>query len=141
MFPAPEEAVEPYMLGHFVTGDCRGSHVMPMMPVAINSAVAGPYCLPLVSCLAFSMDGSGRFSSEYVDIFADGVWNAARLKVQQKADEWRRQGFVGPTMASHAELAYTGIVDTLGALDREFAIRRDRSTAPDVEPEPVLHPA
>ncbi|HYU15509.1 MAG TPA: hypothetical protein VEL05_05545 [Candidatus Acidoferrum sp.] len=26
-------------------------------------------------------------------------------------------------MASHAELAYTGIVETLGALDREFALR------------------
>ena len=34
IFPAPEEVVEPYTLGHFVTGDCRGSHVMPIMPVA-----------------------------------------------------------------------------------------------------------
>jgi len=125
IFPAPEEAVEPYMLGHFVTGDCRGSHVMPMMPVAINTAVAGPYCLPLVSCVAFSMDGAGRFSREYVDMFGNLAWDATRLKVQQKADEWRRQGFIGPTMASHAELAYTGIVDALAALDGEFALRRD----------------
>ena len=48
-----------------------------------------------------------------------------RLKVQQKADEWRRQGFVGPTMASHAELAYTGIVDALAALEREFTFRQE----------------
>jgi hypothetical protein len=47
------------------------------------------------------------------------------LKVQQKADEWRRQGFIGPTMASHAELAYTGIVDALAALDPEFMLRRE----------------
>jgi fructose 1,6-bisphosphate aldolase/phosphatase len=135
IFPAPEEAVEPYMLGHFVTGDCRGSHVMPMMPVAANSAVAGPYCLPLVSCLGFSMDGAGRFTAEYVDMFGNTVWDATRLKVQQKADEWRRQGFIGPTMASHAELAYTGIVDTLGALDREFALRRDGTpTERELEP-------
>jgi len=125
IFPAPEEVVEPYTLGHFVTGDCRGSHVMPIMPAAINTAVAGPYCLPVVSCLAFSMDASGRFTTEYLDVFGNVAWEATRLKVQQKADEWRRQGFVGPTMASHAELAYTGIVDTLAALDREFVARKE----------------
>jgi fructose 1,6-bisphosphate aldolase/phosphatase len=128
IFPAPEEVVEPYMLGHFVTGDCRGSHVMPLMPVRVNTTVAGPFCLPIVSCLAFSMDADGNFAKEYVDVFGDGVWDATRLKVQQKADEWRRQGFIGPTMASHAELAYTGIIDTLDVLDREFRLRREAGT-------------
>jgi fructose 1,6-bisphosphate aldolase/phosphatase len=123
MFPAPEEVIEPYTLGHFVTGDCRGSHVMPLMPVAIDTTVAGPYCLPIVSCLAFSMDARGRFSEEYVDVFGNVAWDGTRAKVQAKADEWRRQGFVGATMASHAELAYTGIVDTLGRLELEFVVR------------------
>jgi fructose 1,6-bisphosphate aldolase/phosphatase len=123
MFPAPEEVIEPYTLGHFVTGDCRGSHVMPIMPVAIDTTVAGPYCLPIVSCLAFSMDPRGRFSEEYVDVLGNVAWDATRAKVQAKADEWRRQGFVGPTMASHAELAYTGIVDALARLELEFTIR------------------
>jgi fructose 1,6-bisphosphatase len=98
---------------------------MPIMPVAIDSGVAGPYCLPLVSCLALSMDAAGLFSRESVDIFGDRVWDATRLKVQQKADEWRRQGFIGPTMASHAELAYTGIVEALAALDAEFMVRKE----------------
>ena len=129
IFPAPEEVVEPYLLGHFVAGDCRGSHVMPLMPVAINTPVAGAFCLPLVSCLAFSMDAGGIFSKEYVDLFGNVAWDATRLKVQQKADEWRRQGFVGATMASHAELAYTGIVETLAALDREFVLRREELVA------------
>ncbi len=123
IFPAPEEVVEPFLLGHFVAGDARGSHVMPIMPVAINTPVAGAFCLPLVSCLAFSMNPDGRFTEEYVDIFGNAVWDQTRLKVQQKADEWRRQGFIGSTMASHTELAYTGIVDTLKALDEEFFIR------------------
>ncbi|HEY8368037.1 MAG TPA: fructose 1,6-bisphosphatase [Thermodesulfobacteriota bacterium] len=125
IFPAPEEVIHPYALGHFVTGDTRGSHVMPLMPVAIDTAVAGAYCLPIVSCLAFSMDPEGRFSADAVDMFGNVAWDATRAKVQAKADEWRRQGFVGPTMASHAELAYTGIVDTLAALDREFVIREE----------------
>jgi hypothetical protein len=46
-------------------------------------------------------------------------------KVQQKADEWRRQEFIGPTMASHAELSYTGIDETLAALDRTFTSRSE----------------
>ena len=127
MFPAPEEVTEPFMLGHFVTGDCRGSHVMPLMPVAVNTAVTGPYCLPIVSCLAFSMDALGKFSEEYVDMFGNPVWDATRLKVQQKAEEWRRQGFIGPTMASHAELAYTGIIEALSQLEREFTFSQEES--------------
>ncbi len=123
IFPAPEEIVEPFLLGHFVAGDARGSHVMPIMPVPINTPVTGPFCLPIVSCLAFSMDAEGRFAEECVDMFGGPVWDQTRLKVQAKADEWRRQGFIGPTMASHTELAYTGIVETLQALDREFITR------------------
>lgn len=126
IFPAPEEVVEPYLLGHYVSGGCRGSHIMPMLPVAIGTPVAGVYCLPLVSCLAFSMDKDGFFTEDYVDIFGDVSWDYTRQKVQQKLDEWRRQGFVGPTMAPHAELAYTGIVETLDALGKEF---EDRETA------------
>jgi fructose 1,6-bisphosphatase len=63
-------------------------------------------------------------------MFGNLAWDATRLKVQQKADEWRRQGFVGPTMASHAELAYTGIVDALATLDREFVLRADHAMVP-----------
>ncbi|MDP3770077.1 MAG: fructose 1,6-bisphosphatase [Candidatus Sungbacteria bacterium] len=125
IFPAPEEMVEAWMLGHFVTGDARGSHVMPIMPVAINTPVAGPYCLPIVSCLTFSMDKDGHFSREYVDVFGDKSWDAARLRIQEKAYEWRRQGFFGPTMAAKSELAYTGIVDTLNCLEKEFIDRQN----------------
>lgn len=124
IFPAPEEVVEPFMLSHFVTGDCRGSHVMPIMPVAINTPVAGAYCLPLVSCLAFSMNVGGMFTEEYVDMFGNCAWDEVRLRAQQKAYEWRRQGFIGPTMASQAELAYTGIIDTVASLDKEFKTRK-----------------
>jgi fructose 1,6-bisphosphatase len=75
------------------------------------------------------MDAAGSFAHHYVDLFGNVAWDSTRLKVQQKADEWRRQGFIGPTMASHAELSYTGIVDTLGALDREFAMRKEAQAA------------
>ena len=135
IFPAPEEVIEPYSLGHFVTGGCRGSRVMPMMPVAINAAVTGPCSLPLVSCLAFSMDGDGRFAREHVDVFANVAWDQTRLKVQAKADEWRRQGFIGPTMASQAELSHTDLLQTLASLERDFELRHDTGAdAPDLDP-------
>lgn len=127
-FLTGEAVVEPYTLGHFVSGDCRGRHVMPIMPVAINTAATGPYGLPLVSCLAFSMNGEGCFAREYVDIFANVAWDHTRLKVQAKADEWRRQGFIGPMMASHAEAAHAGIHETLASLERDFELRGDSGT-------------
>lgn len=122
MFPAPEEIIEPYYLGHYVTGDARGSHNMPIMPMPINSSVAGPYCLPIVSCIAFSMNGNGMLSP-LVDIFENTVWDATRHKITRKAEEFRRQGFFGIAMASQAELAYTGIVEALSSLEKEFIVR------------------
>lgn len=99
---------------------------MPLMPVAINTAVAGSDCLAIVSCVAFSMDARGRFTEAWLDLLGNVAWDATRLKVQPKADEWRRQGFLGPTMASHAELAYTGIVDALRRLEHQFTSRAER---------------
>lgn len=122
-FPAPEEALEPFLLGHYVTGGARGSHVMPIMPVPIGTPVTGAYCLPLVSCLAFSMDEAGRFTDEHVDMFANPVWAHTRIKIQEKAEEWRRGGFIGATMAGEAELAYTGMIDAMDKLNQEFKIR------------------
>ncbi len=124
IFPAAEEVLGPFTLGHFVGSDCHGSHVMPIMPVALNTPACGPFRLPTVSCAAFSMSKNGMFSRDYVDMFGNAAWDATRLKVQEKAEEWRRQGFIGPVMASHAELASTGISDTLAQLEREFTRRR-----------------
>jgi fructose 1,6-bisphosphate aldolase/phosphatase len=128
LFPAPEEIVEPYAVVHqIVSGDTRGSHNMPIMPVGINTPVTGPYCLPIVSALGFSMNGQGHFASQYIDFFGSSAWDYVRLKVQEKAIDFRRQGFFGVAMASRTELAYTGLVDTLATLERRFELRRDRA--------------
>jgi len=123
IFPAYEELIEPYLLGHFVTGGARGSHTMPLLPVAINTPVTGAYCLPVVSCLAFSMNEQGQFTNEAVDLFDNPAWDATRNKIVRKAEEFRRQGFVGITMASQAELAYTGIAEAAKRLDSQFILR------------------
>ncbi|MCI0526247.1 MAG: fructose-1,6-bisphosphatase, partial [Nitrospira sp.] len=39
IFPAPEELSSPFAKAHYVGGDARGSHVMPLMPVPVNTPV------------------------------------------------------------------------------------------------------
>ncbi|MDX1601017.1 MAG: fructose 1,6-bisphosphatase [Anaerolineales bacterium] len=60
-------------------------------------------------------------SDQYVDLFGSAAWEETRHKVQRQAAEWRWQGFIGPTMAEEAELAYTGIVDAIEELSEEFS--------------------
>ncbi len=128
IFPAPEEATEPYLITHYVTGDARGSHVMPLFPAPIDTPVTGPYCHPLVTCIALSMNAAGQFSHGVVDMFDSPVWDETRRRSQEKALEMRKQGFFGAAMASVTEIAYTGLVDTHNALAKEFKVRPDVHT-------------
>jgi fructose 1,6-bisphosphate aldolase/phosphatase len=121
IFPAPEELVSPYMVAHFVAGDARGSHHMPLMPVAINTPVTGPYCLPLVACMAYSVTAQGKLS-EAVDIFGNVAWEATRLKAQRKAEDIRQQGFAGPAMLPIQELEYSAFRTSLAELEAEFQV-------------------
>lgn len=120
-FPAPEEVVSPWVVAHFVAGDARGSHHMPIMPVAINTPVAGFYCIPLVACMAYSVTGKGKLSKG-VDIFGNVAWDDTRLRAQRKAMEMRQQGFVGPAMLPMDELEYTTIKGELDTLLERFEI-------------------
>ena len=124
IFPAPEEVISPYAKAHYVGGDARGSHNMPLMPVAINTAVTGMYCLPLVSCLAFSLDLNARFSDYHVDFFDNPAWDLVRLRAQEKAIEMRSQGWSGPAMLPYQELEYSGFRDTMEGLLKQFKIKK-----------------
>ncbi len=115
---APEELVEPWRTCHLVTGGARGSHIMPIMPVGINTAVTGFYCLPVVSCLGFSMNGKGEFTQNYADFFGGSAWDATRLKAQSIAEYIRSQGVF--TMAENEEIAYTGLQEMLNELNEQF---------------------
>lgn len=120
IFPAPEELLLPYGKAHYVGGDARGSHNMPLMPVPVNTAVTGAYCLPVISCLGFSLDAEGRFSVEATDFFDNPAWESTRRKAQEKAMEIRSQGWSGPAMLPYKELEYSGFHDTIEALMERF---------------------
>jgi len=123
IFPAPEELISPYVKAHFIGGDARGSHVMPLMPVPINTPVTGPYCLPIVSCIGFSLTREGKFSDSYSDFFDNAAWDEVRLRAQAKGIEMRSQGWSGAAMLPYSELEYGGFRDTVEGLLARFAFR------------------
>jgi fructose 1,6-bisphosphate aldolase/phosphatase len=120
-FPATGEVLAPYAIGPYVAGCMRGSHQMPLMPVALNSGISyfdGP---PVVSCAAFAMH-DGKLT-EAVDAFAHPFWDNVRNTVADKAIGMRRQGFFGAAMLPMSELEYTGIMEKLEVLDKRFTVR------------------
>ncbi len=123
IFPAPEELTSPYAKAHFIGGDARGSHNMPLMPVPINTPVTGMYCLPLVSCVGFSIAMDGTFSDSSIDFFDNQSWDHVRLLAQQKAIDMRSQGWSGPAMLPYGELEYSGFRQSIGDLVDRFAFR------------------
>ena len=126
IFPAPEELTSPFAKAHFVGGDARGSHVMPLMPVPLNTPVTGIYCLPLASCVGFSLSAEGRFSDSHIDFFDNPAWDTVRQKAQEKAIEMRSQGWSGAAMLPYSELEYSGFRDTVTGLVNRFALRDGR---------------
>jgi fructose 1,6-bisphosphate aldolase/phosphatase len=126
-FPATGEVLAPFHLGHFVAGAMRGSHVMPMMPVRLDSPVSyfdGP---PIVSCAAFSQH-EGRLTGP-MDAFDHPFWDRVRDRVSEKAMDMRQQGFFGAAMVPMAELEYTGIMEKLEVLEKKFTVRPEYRAA------------
>ncbi len=120
-FPATGEVLAPYSIGHFVAGGMRGSHQMPLMPVALNTPTSyfdGP---PLVSCAAFCVHNLKL--TEPADTFAHPFWDEVRAHVSRKSMDMRAQGFNGCAMLPMNELEYTGVMDKLGKLEPRFSVR------------------
>jgi fructose 1,6-bisphosphate aldolase/phosphatase len=82
------------------------------------------YCLPVVSCVGFSMPKDGRFSDSYVDFFDNPSWDEVRRRAQVKAIEMRSQGWSGAAMLPYSELEYGGFRDTVTGLLERFRLHR-----------------
>lgn len=129
IFPALEEIVDPFRLTPLVTGDARGSHTMPLMPVPIRTAVAGAYCLPIVTCLAMSVSDDGKFVDNVIDVFGNLAWDRYRAQAQERGDWMRTQAPFGVGMASQEEIAYTGLAKLQAELDKRFELVTDETHA------------
>jgi fructose 1,6-bisphosphate aldolase/phosphatase len=103
-FPATEEAGSAFNNPHYVAGNTRGSHHMPLMPVKLNSAASLNYAIPIVSCLVFSMH-NGLFTGPH-DGFGTSDWDLQRLWASERAMIMRNQGFIHPATLVPDELEY-----------------------------------
>jgi fructose 1,6-bisphosphate aldolase/phosphatase len=103
-FPATEELGSVFNNPHYVAGNTRGSHHMPLMPVKLNTAASIDFCIPIVEALVFSMHG-GKFTGPF-DGFSTPDWDYIRQIATQKALAMRSQGFIHPATLIPAELEY-----------------------------------
>ena len=103
-FPATEEAGSVFNNPHYVAGNTRGSHHMPLMPVKLNSAATIDFCIPIVEALVFSMHG-GKLTGPF-DGFSTPDWDYVREIATKKALAIRGQGFVHPATLVPSELEY-----------------------------------
>ena len=103
-FPATEEAGSAFNEPHYVAGNTRGSHHMPLMPVKLNSAASLNYSIPIVSCLLFSMH-NGKFTGPH-DGFGTADWDLQRMRAAERAMIMRNQGFIHPATLVPDELEY-----------------------------------
>ncbi len=103
-FPATEEACAMFKVCHYVAGNTRGSHHLPLMPVKRNTASTTNFCIPIVSVNLFSIkDG---ILTEPVDAFETSDWDYFRNKAIEKSEHMREQGFVHPATLVPDELEY-----------------------------------
>jgi len=103
-FPATEEVGSVFNNPHYVAGNTRGSHNMPLMPVKLNSAATINFCIPIVQALVFSMH-NGKFTGPF-DGFSTPDWDYIREIATKKALAMRSQGFIHPATLVPAELEY-----------------------------------
>jgi fructose 1,6-bisphosphate aldolase/phosphatase len=104
MFPATEEVGSVFNNPHYVAGNTRGSHNMPLMPVKLNSAATINFCIPIVEALVFSMH-NGKFTGPF-DGFSTPDWDYIREIATKKAMSMRSQGFIHPATLVPSELEY-----------------------------------
>ncbi len=103
-FPATEEAGSVFNNPHYVAGNTRGSHHMPLMPVKINSPATIDYCIPIVEALVFSMH-NGKLVGPF-DGFSTPDWDYVREIATKRALAIRSQGFIHPATLVPSELEY-----------------------------------
>ena len=103
-FLATEEVGSMFNNPHYVAGNTRGSHNMPLMPVKLNSAASINFCIPIVEALVFSMH-NGKFTGPF-DGFSTPDWDYIREIATKKAMAIRSQGFIHPATLVPSELEY-----------------------------------
>jgi fructose 1,6-bisphosphate aldolase/phosphatase len=118
-FPATEEVGSAFNNPHYVAGNTRGSHHMPLMPVKLNSSASINYSIPIVACLVFSMH-DGKLTGPH-DGFESVDWDLQRMWASERAMIMRNQGFIHPATLVPDELEYNkGYEARMNKLNQKF---------------------
>ena len=126
-FPATEEIGSVFNNPHFVAGNTRGSHNMPLMPVKLNSAATINFCIPIVEALVFSMH-DGKLTGPF-DGFSTPDWDYIREIATKKALSIRSQGFIHPATLVPSELEYAeGYRARMDVLETKMKPMEDTNT-------------
>ncbi len=117
--PAVGEVLEPFSLGHLVSGWMRGSHNGPLMPVSVKDAQCtrfdGP---PRVIALGFQLRNGAL--TEPVDMFDDPAFDITRREAQHITDYMRRHGPFEPHRLPMADMEYTTLPKVMKKLGSRF---------------------
>ena len=120
-FPATEEVGSAFNNPHYVSGNTRGSHHLPLMPVKLNSPASLNYSIPIVECLVFSMH-EGRLTGP-LDGFGTADWDLQRTWASERAMIMRNQGFIHPATLVPDELEYNkGYEARMDKLNQKFTL-------------------
>ena len=133
-FPATEEVGSTFNNPHYVAGNTRGSHNMPLMPVKLNSAASINFCIPIVESLVFSMH-NGKLVGPF-DGFSTPDWDYIRELATKKAIAIRSQGFIHPATLVPSELEYAeGYKARMSVLESKMKPIEDNNNSNSVKKE------
>ncbi|MEM2097451.1 MAG: fructose 1,6-bisphosphatase, partial [Methanothrix sp.] len=117
--PALGEVLEPFALGHLVSGWMRGSHNGPLMPCAFEDAhptrFDGP---PRVIAAGFQLCNGLLIGP--VDLFADVAFDLTRMRVLEITDYMRAHGPFEPHRLPLEEMEYTTLPHVMKRLAERF---------------------
>ncbi len=118
-FPAVGEVLEPFASPILVEGWMRGSHMGPLMPVALKDSTPsrfdGP---PRVIAAGFQLSGGMLVGPR--DMFDDKSFNLARHQANEMADMMRRHGPFEPHRLPLDEMEYTTMPEVRKRLEKRF---------------------
>ena len=117
--PALGEVLEPFALGHLVSGWMRGSHNGPLMPCSFETAhptrFDGP---PRVIAAGFQM-AYGSFVGP-ADLFKDVAFDRARQRCLRITDYMRAHGPFEPQRLPMEDMEYTTLPHVMKTLGDRF---------------------